>query len=65
MKRPGLVRICTLLLSFVSLGAVSGCADVRDPGDGSSDLREEQDRGGSARDDRSDPMRGRTMGAGM
>jgi hypothetical protein len=54
-----------LSLSFVSLGAVSGCADVRDPGDGGSVLQEKQDRGGSDRDDRSDPMGGRTMGAGM
>ena len=65
MKRPGLVGIRMLLLSFVSLGAVSGCAEVRDHGDGGSVLHEKEDRGGSDRDDRGDPMGGRAMGAGM
>lgn len=64
MKRSGLIRICMLLLPFVSLGPVSGCAGAPDSSDGRSVLPEEGGRG-SDRDDGASPMGGGSMGTGM
>jgi hypothetical protein len=64
MKRSELIRTYMLLLAFVSLGSVSGCAEGPDPSDGRSVLQEERDHG-SDRDDGAGPMGGRSMGTGM